>query len=234
MPTGGVPCTTQAETQAQQVAELCRCVGAAAWACALAVLLVDVHTVAAFRALSASAWEQFVQLTLSDPSYAFLHEVLTVLSGDGDGTAVLHPLPSPGAVPPPLPPAAEVTRGPAGRASGLPPYMQAISEGEGSDSALTSAGGTHAVGSSQGLQGLVDGDIGNGMQMAVAVFSAADGDGDGAGAGVGEAEQVALAASLAAAVERLPLVDARRGVHAEESSDSARSSESGARGAPVR
>lgn len=77
----------EAETQAQQVAELCRSVGAAAWACALAVLLVDIHTVSVFRASSPAAWQHFVQLILADPSYAFLHEIVTVLSNEGPESA---------------------------------------------------------------------------------------------------------------------------------------------------
>lgn len=198
------------------MAELCRCVGAAAWACALAVLLVDVHTVGAFRALSPLAWEQFVHLTLSDPSYAFLHEVLSVLSGDGDASVQARALGGPGQL------SSSLTHGSAGRPNGVPPYMQAISEGGGDGGTGTSGNNAHAANSSQGfLQGLVNGDIDDGMQQAVGAFAT------GQASGGAEAQHVALAESLASAMERLHVgvpVDVMQS--RAEGSESGRSSQS--------
>ena len=75
----------EVERSAVAVAALCREVGAVAWAVALAVLLVDGTTVAAFREQQPAVWASFVQMLHADVTFSYLWDILEVLSGAADG-----------------------------------------------------------------------------------------------------------------------------------------------------
>ncbi len=77
----------EVERSAAAVAALCREVGAVAWAVALAVLLVDGATVAAFREQQPAVWASFVQMLHADVTFSYLWDILEVLSGAADGEA---------------------------------------------------------------------------------------------------------------------------------------------------